>query len=152
MAFKLESDWPRLTETLPHPHPDVCNSCMATDDLQLWQEHDRFDKPEPKWVLLCQKCADKIIEPHPRLYNKVCSNSPAPGAMLLCTFCVHRTRTSCSQTLSSGGPGITITSCKPMVAHIDGRNKNGRFALWLKSYAVRPTACSRHEIKKPKDT
>lgn len=145
----MSTPWPRLSETLPAAEPQRCGECGsdgADGDLQLWQEHDASDRPESIWFWLCPRCAAKIIEPHPRLYNRVCDNSPAPGAMRICADCPHRKRTRCTcpTAKANGGPGILINAVQPLVAHIDGRDpKTGRrFGQWLRSYAMPPSGCS----------
>lgn len=131
-------DWPRLTKTLPpeHNRPGCCRACgfvpnentKPADELQLWQEHDHHDKPEPSWFWLCPKCAEKLIEPHVRLYSNPHKWAPAPGAMDICAPCLERTGCLCSNRAakSNGGPGINITVGKPMVGFWDGVDKKGR--------------------------
>lgn len=144
-------NWPRLTETL-RAAPCVCANCAKRADLPtdapllLWQEHDDNDKPEAKYLLLCYKCSDEIVENHPRLYNKLDRNAPAPGAMDICVNCRARYKTFCPKAKIHGGPGIEITASKPTGAHIDGRGKDGkRFGVWLKLYALPPSACTGKE-------
>lgn len=125
-------NWPRLSDTLPHAHPRKCGQC-GTDDpapppLQLWQEHDANDKPELRFVLLCRKCSDLLIEKHPRLYDRKWSrNHPAPGAMEICTDCRFRDRLWCSQTKRAGGPGINVTITQGISGFIDGAKYSGPF-------------------------
>jgi hypothetical protein len=56
-----------------------CASCRETTRLSRWMEHDFRDQPEPRCVVLCWLCSNKLIEPHPRLYKKLADNEPFPG-------------------------------------------------------------------------
>jgi hypothetical protein len=146
----MKKPWPRLSETLPLCEPMRCGQCGETEenctsDIRLWQEHDASDRPEPIWFWLCQTCSDRIIEPHPRLYECVSEHAPAPGAMRICSDCPHRhkTRCSCPAAKLNGGPGILVNAVQPLVMHIDGRDSKGRrFGNWHKSYALPPSGCS----------
>ncbi len=131
-------DWPRLTKTLPphHNRPGCCRACGKVDDentkpadeLQLWQECDHEDKPEARFLWLCPKCADALIEPHVRLYVNLHKWAPAPGAMDICAPCLERTNCLCTspQAKANGGPGIMITASKGLSGFWDGRDKKGR--------------------------
>jgi hypothetical protein len=108
--------WPRLSETLPHPRDlKYCQGCGAAgSDLRIWQEHDEADHPEPIHVVLCEVCAENLIEPHPRLYR--CLDryrwEPAPGLMPTCLDCVHHKGLVCGSPLlrANGGPGLPINA------------------------------------------
>ena len=56
-----------------------------------WQEHDGRDEPEPIAVMLCTACSARLIEPHPRMYNRIARRAPFPGIMDLCIDCRSRT-------------------------------------------------------------
>lgn len=147
-------NWPRLSETLPHAaHPKLCGNCGVHDDTKLvhvWIEHDVNDRPERRFVALCDACSDKIIEPHPRLYARMDENAPLPGVMDLCVDCKHRSGLNCSSPLAkfNGGDGISITADKPMVYHMDGRDKKGRrWSRWGQSYSNPPKACTGKETQ-----
>lgn len=148
MAFKLESDWPRLTETLDHPHPTMCGHYghdVMPHVRELWQEHSRLDEPEPRYLVLCPDCAKEIIDPHPRLYRRLHNLAPAPGAMALCAECKHRKRWTCTNrdAKAHGGPGIRIRAPKPTIMHLDGTDSAGRRRGWTSYiYPSEPTACS----------
>ncbi len=149
----ITSIWPRLTDTLPHPHPERCGhcDCPGTErNLELWQEHDNKDRPEPKFIVLCTPCSDQIIEPHVRLYRKVDNNSPAPGAMALCIACKHRVRYECRnwRAKHNGGDGLSLTTSKPMRGFADGTDKRGRRVGWrFCVYPTPPTRCTGFEQK-----
>lgn len=143
------SSWPRLSETLPFVAPLTCGNCGAhystsEHDIELWREHDDGDKPEHVYFWLCTKCSKQIIEPHPRLYGRICENTPAPGAMRICEDCPHRTRCRCPLTKYNGGPGIVVNACEPTVMHIDYRDpKTGRRrGEWHRNFAVAPAGCT----------
>ncbi len=150
----MKERWPRLSETLPHPHPEECAACrdLGYDgDLVLWREHDDNDAPEMRFVVLCPKCSERLIESHARLYSATCSRAPAPGAMRICIDCVHRQRTRCLCPFAkaNGGEGIVINSVKPTVYHIDRTVKGKRVGDWHVSYAMAPTACSGKQVEMP---
>ena len=139
--------WPRLTITLTGPNqPEVCRSCGEPADY-LWQECDDRDKPEFRWFWLCDKCSDKIIEPHPRLYNDVHRHAPAPGAMLICSDCPHRVSADgtcgCPKAKANGGAGILIQAHGATTMFIDGRDSKGRrFGRRMTTYGMAPSACT----------
>lgn len=142
----MSKRWPRLTETLTGPiGHDRCRSCGDIAD-DLWQECDENDRPEARYLWLCRKCSDSIIEPHVRLYNDVNVNAPAPGAMRICTDCPHRSFAgicTCPSAKANGGPGILIQTHGAATGFIDGRDKNGR--RWGKRmtwYSLPPSHCT----------
>jgi len=145
-------NWPRLSESLPRkPDPCSCQNCgESVEDVHIWMEHDEADKPERRFVCLCDRCAGRLIDPHPRLYARVPDNAPIPGAMPLCVRCIHRSGLNCSNRLAAfnGGPGLSITCAKPTTFHIDGRDKKTcrRFGRWENLYSSPPTACTGREI------
>lgn len=147
-------DWPRLTKTLPGPNkPGACRNCgrgndettRPADELQIWQECDHEDKPEARYIWLCPKCAEELIEPHVRLYGTLHKWAPAPGAMDICAPCLNRTGClcACKDAKANGGPGISITVSKPMVGFWDGRDKKGRRTGGrFMDFPAPPSACS----------
>lgn len=165
----MSTDWPRLSETLPHREPNRCASCGARDEppivpadaddltrrrayalhkwkLDIWREHDEADMPEHRYVVLCRDCSDKIIEPHPRLYARVGIHYPACGAMMICLDCKHRDGTRCTspQLISNGGPGVTIFGPKPSDVHFN-RGRTGRSG-WEKVYTLPPDRCDGKDL------
>lgn len=139
----------RLTLELAEQTPGFCRRC-ANPAGELWVEHDANDQPEPKYVWLCKRCSDEIVDPHPRLYHSISPNTPAPGAMRLCADCRFRDGGTCHNPDAgfNGGKGLNITCCKPIVAHIDGRDSSGkRRSWWMRIYDKPPSACSGHTPK-----
>ena len=138
--------WPRLSQSLPHPHPQKCAACGKWDReeiLSLWQEHDEQDKPETRYVLLCRPCGEKLIEPHVRLHSEINRNTPAPGAMEICGDCRFRDGTWCAKAKGNGGPGVVISAAKPSTGFWDGAGKDGRRTGGVfRIYGHPPTACS----------
>jgi hypothetical protein len=144
------SHWPRLSDTLPHLNdPRFCGACGTGEKVTIWIEHDEHDKPELKFVSLCLACADKIIEPHPRLYAGMGQHTPFPGVMEICHDCTMRVGLRCTSPLAkfNGGKGINISASKPFTAFMDGtrtgsdgrRRKTG----WIeRMYPDPPTNCS----------
>lgn len=144
--------WPKLSETLDGPkHPDVCQSCGAVDRvIQRWCECDEKDHETNVIVCLCPICADKLIEPHPRLYVDMPAGQPHAGSMQLCVKCRHRVGVSCPLSKHGETPylgrGVQITFPKPGMVHIDGRDKKGkRFGRWQYVFPGPPTACDARE-------
>jgi hypothetical protein len=143
--------WPRLTETLPHAaDPRYCGACGTAEKVTIWIEHDANDKPEMKFVALCLDCADKIIEPHPRLYGALGEHTPMPGCMKICLLCKHRAGLNCRSPLAkfNGGPGINVAASKPFTAFFDGQDPTTRRKRgWIqRMYPDAPTNCSGREF------
>lgn len=137
----------RLTIELKGPdRPETCR-CCGDVDAGLWQEHGDHDETEHRYLWLCEKCSDRIVEPHPRLYSKIDDNAPAPGGMRICANCKHRSPGGrCVQAKANGGPGITITATTGFHGFIDGRDKNGRrWGRPFTSYPAPPSACTGKE-------
>jgi len=140
--------WPRLTETLPHAaNPQLCGNCGIHDNTKLvhiWIEHDLNDKPERKFIALCEKCSDKIIESHPRLYAQVGPNTPIPGVMLICIDCKFRDGLDCKspEAKFNGGKGFSVKAAKPITYHIDGTHKGKRWSRWGNHYSIAPKSCT----------
>lgn len=110
----------RLSQTLAGDRrPDRCQSCCSADGLTRWQEHDADDRPETIIVVLCKRCADEIIEPHPRLYRELPTAEPWPGAMAPCVDCRHRQELDCTSPAAkfNGGPGLKYEPM-PTQAHV----------------------------------
>ena len=146
----MKPPWPRLTETLTGPkHPHACQSCTLAwrngDGISYWLEHDESDQPEYRVVAACARCADELIEPHPRLYRRLARYEPMSGVMELCVDCVHRdgVRCACPAAKVNGGPGINVTFPKPESVHVcrSPRSKSG----WVHYFPGPPTACSGRE-------
>lgn len=161
-SFK-RTEWPRLSETLLHREPGRCNACGLPEArgaaagvsgpplLTTWQEHDRDDKPEPRYVVLCRPCGEKLIEPHPRLYAEMPSYAPAAGANLICLDCVHRDgcRCVCPDARANGGEGIVMSGPKPIDVHVQraGSGGRGRRCSWEKWYPGPVTSCTGKEAR-----
>jgi len=143
-------NWPRLSETLPHLNdPRFCGNCGTGEKVTIWIEHDEKDQPELKFVSLCIACADKIIEPHPRLYAGMGQNTPFPGVMDICLLCKHRSGLRCTSPLAkfNGGAGINIAASKPITAFVDGTRTGPdgrrRRTGWIERiYPTAPTNCT----------
>lgn len=154
----MSAEWPRLSEDLPHREPGRCASCGAPDEskdsklssLTTWREHDRNDRPEMRYVVLCRKCSDRLIEPHPRLYAALYPNAPAPGAIGICSDCAHRdgTRCRCPDATANGGAGIEIIIPKPIRAHVR-RSGKGQRSGYETFYTGPATACSGKKSRDP---
>lgn len=162
--------WPRLSRSLPFPRRlDRCQACGLGPDpagrrgiggtetppggepfatLPRWMEHDDQDRPEPIVVVLCDPCAERIIEPHPRLYDRVPLYKPFPGAMGICVGCTHNDRLACRspEARFNGGPGLEIEHPPQGVMHICTRGRGGgRGGGWIELYSGPATACSGRE-------
>ena len=148
--------WPKLSETLrPVVDLTTCQNCGGKMDdgdpdflLARWQEHDERDNPTNTVVLLCKKCSDEIIEPHPRLYGIIHNWAPLPGSMPTCNRCVFREGVSCRNPLlkSNGGPGLPMKMPKPSTMFVDGRDSKGkRFGYQMLDYKG-PVVCEAREV------
>lgn len=139
------SKWPRLSETLTGPrHPGKCQSCGVPWDLTVWQECDDHDQPEMRFVVLCNECEEKLVEPHPRLYVDWPDNKPWPGIMRICEQCLERDGLECRSKRQRrlGGPGMKVQSCQPMRGHMSFHDKNGRrTGRWFERYELPPSGC-----------
>jgi hypothetical protein len=142
---------PRLSETLnPLLWPHCCQRCgvvHANGNLRVWQEHDDNDQRELTFVILCPKCSDKLIEPHPRLYRGLSRHEPAPGIMAICQGCRHAAGGSCLSPLSSarGGPGLRFPAADGTV-HIDYTDSRGRRrGRWERFWSKEPERCDGRE-------
>lgn len=139
----MNTDTPRLSNLLGTLDPHVCQSCggshmpgkgngLMRTSLSRWQEHYHHDQRESKVVVLCSKCAARLIEPHPRLYRELQPNEPWPGCMDLCLDCRLRDGIRCTSPLAkyNGGPGVPITVAKPFTALVDGSKYRGPVQLY----------------------
>lgn len=149
---------PRLTTDLTEQkHPQVCQACGGSNvpgmgnglmrlSVDRWQEHDHNDKPELAVVVLCHKCAERIIKPHPRLYAKLAANAPWAGCMTLCLDCKHRTGVTCSHAAAqvNGGRGVAIRITQPTRGFVDGPAYRGPFHF----YPDPPQSCDQKETIK----
>jgi hypothetical protein len=120
--------WPRLSQTLqPAVSPGVCQRCGDPAEC-CWQEHDEHDRPEPIAVPLCRRCADELIDPHPRLYRRIEQHEPFPGAMPTCMKCALRSGTRCTHpsTLANGGTGLEMKFPEPSTAIVCSRGHGCR--------------------------
>lgn len=142
--------WPRLSETLPGvARPDQCQAggpvCTTPCDLTHWRECDEDDVPGPVVVTLCQPCADRIVEKHPRLYHQLGDNEPYPAAMLLCLDCRHRDGGECTHPdlKCRGGPGLEIVAPRPSRFHVCRSPR--RLSGWVTTWPGPAKACAGRE-------
>lgn len=150
--------WPKLSETLEGPRtPGCCQACAAIElpemerALHVWQECDENDRGTDVLVYLCGPCSDKIIKPHPRLYRRLWTPMPLPGAMPICTDCTHREGLRCTHALlkANGGPGLELAVPKPAHAHLNYGGGRGEF---VKMYPYWPRGCKGREVAEPATT
>jgi hypothetical protein len=135
----MSERFPRLSETNPK-HPLICQECKQqslpgeTTELIIWQECDDRDKPEQIYIVLCVRCSNRIIKPHPRLYRQTDKWGPVPGAMACCASCRLRAGGTliCSSKLLKrfGGPGLPIRVTPGVRGFIDGKNYRGPFVTY----------------------
>lgn len=132
----LGPDSPRLSEILHgFKSRKKCQHCGTTKGpVYGWIEHDHNDRPEPNYIFLCEPCAGKLIEPHPRLYRQFNQFEPLPGVMDICGPCGWRinSRCTCPRAVFNGGaePGLKIDIPAPASAFVDGPKFRGRMAIW----------------------
>lgn len=144
---------PKLSETLTHPRNlEICQSCGCKQALSCWREHDESDWPTHTVVILCDHCSNKIIEKHPRLYERVGFWAPIPGAMQICQDCIFMSKLNCShpnlEPVRGGRTdrrvGTTIDYPRPTMIYIDRRRPRTqrRVGKNLIQYSGPPTACA----------
>lgn len=154
-------NWPRLSTSLNpfinvrtcqccgnacEPYPELSGQRQQLRAIRLWQECDESDQPEPIVVALCDPCAEKIIEPHPRLYRRLSSlNHPIPGVTAVCPGCIFQegSRCKCPESLANGGAGIRLKGPRPQRGFIDGVKYRGPFEF----YSEPITACTGRKEK-----
>lgn len=136
--------WPKLSETLPIAEPGRCGQCGSMDRLTWWQECDERDRRTIAFVCLCGPCADKIIEPHPRLYVQQLADEVMPGAMPICADCPHREGRFCQCPAAkfNGGAGIVFQP-RPSSLHLNCGRKSLSGWHWI--FPEPATACSGKE-------
>jgi len=120
----------RLMEGALKPAPSVYG----------WQEHDGHDEPEPIAVMLCTRCSARLIDPHPRLYNRIPPNAPFAGIMELCVDCRFRDGVRCTHPdlKANGGTGLVVDADPGAQAHV---NLGGGRGAFLTIYREPPRAC-----------
>ncbi|HEX8833972.1 MAG TPA: hypothetical protein VF719_07210 [Abditibacteriaceae bacterium] len=156
---------PRLSVDLPfEKHPEKCQGCGVVERpedarrirpevlLTRWREHDEDDVPEYVIVVLCQKCSDKLVEKHPRLYDDLAQNLACAGCMAVCVDCRHRSGTNCTHpgAKCNGGAGLYLLQKPPSIMFVDGRfgkkgGRRGGFRMEVYSEPVK--SCSGREEK-----
>lgn len=143
----MSNAWPRLSADLPkRAELHACRSCGGNSDLARWLEHDGADEPEPIVVVLCKACADRLIEPHPRLYRKMTPFEPFPGVMSICGDCRLRDGQRCTnaQAKINGGPGLAMTYPAPTRVHYYRRGKGAKSG-WETIWNGPVTSCAGKE-------
>ena len=148
--MKLSESTPRLTEMEGARHPHVCQGCGLADPQKLcrWQECDHHDQPELRVVVLCGGCAQRLIEPHPRLYHRMDQNAPMPGCMKVCLNCSFRQGVSCSHPAAraNGGDGVELTVSRPLRAFVDGTTNGKRTGSLVEMYPFPPASCAQFQL------
>lgn len=149
-TFHSAPEWPRLSEEWPGAKPGQCARCERPESdsapLTTWQECNSFDRPQPRYVILCRACSGVVIEKHPRLYAALTPHTPAPGAMPLCLDCRHRSATRCMhpEAKINGGPGLHVYGPKGTLVHFLRRGKGARSG-WERIFPGPSNACSGKE-------
>lgn len=150
LGATIEAKMPRLSEQLTcEETPAACQACGSKENLERWQEHSDKDLPERIIVVLCEPCAAKLVEQHPRLYRRMEAFRPWPGAMTICVDCVHRRGTACGHkdAKDNGGPGVMLHMPRPFTGFVDyggkDKHKSGSFCQWRGPV----TSCKQKEMK-----
>lgn len=110
----------------------------------VWREHDDDDRPEMIFVVLCAECADKVIDPHCRLYARLGPNEPAPGVMAICRGCRHQVANRCVSPMAraNGGEGLSFPAADIRM-FIDATDKRGRrFGCSVREWYAEATTCN----------
>jgi hypothetical protein len=147
--MKMVHPYEPLSQTLTvHPRDlRVCQACgLGGDVARAWREHDAYDTPQPRFVMLCDSCAKRLIPKHPVLYGRLPANEPMVGVMECCRDCIHRQGLECVNPLrkSRGGPGLPIHYLQPQVMLVHGF-RGGRRAGWQDVHYPSPPTCDGHE-------
>lgn len=147
----LNKDTPRLSQLPRNIFMDrlgqlVCAKCGGVHDLQRWQEHNHFDQPEAKIVVLCAWCSKEIIEPHPRLYRQLMRQEFVPGSSQVCVDCKWQDHLGCNSPVAkfNGGPGMEYTP-SPQRCHFYFGGRRG--GMWTAIEAVTIKECTGKEQK-----
>ncbi len=120
-----------------------CQACdNGADPLDRWMECDERDQATATVVVLCPTCSGAIVEPHPRLYHRLETNEPFPGAMPICQGCEWRCELTCFHHLVNpdGTHGLTFEQQPPIVAHL--LLSRPRRGMWLRTWPEPVTGCS----------
>lgn len=158
MSERMNHQTHRLTDFPGERHPLICQQCggctggdpsgdgkarIVRTGLDRWQECDHNDKPEHRLIVLCRKCSERMIEPHPRLYHRLHENDPWPGCMEICVTCKFRDGIKCSHPDAkiNGGNGVMLSVGTPIRGFIDGAKYRGPFV----HYPFPPKACKQKE-------
>jgi hypothetical protein len=151
---RLSVDYPATTFHADRTD-DRCFRCgcefKGRPDRTVWREHDDNDRPEMVFVVLCLACADRIIDPHPRLYARLDRNEPAPGVMAICRGCDHQVAYRCKspRARASGGEGLSFPPADT-TGFIDGYGPRGqRIGSRFRSWKSESNACQGFEAKGP---
>lgn len=141
---------PGLSVTLTGPR-DLrrCQACGGRHEeanpLIRFQEHDENDERTWTIVVLHRKCADPIIEPHPRIYRELAAGEHFPGCMSICFGCRHIKRLACSSPASKrgGGAGLKFEwETPPNSIHL---NFGGGRGTWIFQFHGPVKTCSGRE-------
>lgn len=147
MTAKLKPlPWRKLSEDAGHPKtPLACQCCGQDFDVELWIECDEADRETTVAITVCDCCARKHINPHPRLYRVLEHNRPFPGAMNVCIECPHRDGMRCASPLlkANGGPGLPIRAAKPSPIFMCGGKNSGL----LMDYGLTPPTCDGRPLR-----
>ena len=105
-------------------------------------EADEQDRFEDRHLVLCRRCSDRLIEPHPRLYRQVPRFAPEPGRMDPCLGCRYARALRCESPLlkANGGAGLPVRFPQPMHAFVDG-TRGGRRTGWQETIYPGPATC-----------
>ena len=145
-----ERQKPGLSQTLPPAlNWHTCQACGAAqhaDDARIlrWKECDEWDQElhPVVYVILCERCSARLLEPHPRLYLPVEPGDPVPGTMAICGDCPHLVLPfTCPLARSQGGAGVWVMFDRPpSVMFVDGV-RNGRRTGWRRIDYGTPVGC-----------
>ncbi len=138
----MDANTPRLTDLPGERHPQRCQSCGLADPLSglpgvkakltRWVECDEHDRKQHLVVVLCGDCSDRLVGPHPRLYEALQPAAPWPGCMAICLDCALRDGTRCTSPFAkaNGGHGVELTIARPLTAMVDGSKYRGPVTMW----------------------
>jgi hypothetical protein len=142
----MSEAWPRLSKSLTGPRRHgLCQSCgvksqdhRGLPSLTLWQECGDQDDATIDYLWLCHPCAERLIEPHPRLYQRHHVFHPAVGVQPFCETCIHCVNMRCTHRDANLGTLVQPGAFSRAFVDGQGRGKSGRRVGWIATLFYEP--------------
>lgn len=133
----MSQPMPKLSVDLQGPRSlGYCQACGVARStggvLEVWEEKDEQDQPTKVYLQLCVPCGARLIEPHPRLYERMPEFAPIAGAMEDCRSCKFSEQMRCLSPLlkENGGAGLPVNYVEPIRALVDGSKYRGPLTVY----------------------